>query len=156
MTERLRILVDSRRVEVHPAADDEVAFLWEKAVRTLRSSRAGVLAGVVDIDSAFSLAYQSAFQGSTAVLRAAGYRAVGRDHHHSTFAGVAALEAGDLSRAARDVNEMRQDRHDAVYGTTPIEAAQLDEMHEAARRLLSAAHAWIAETRPTLKLTPPG
>ena len=149
---RLKILVDSRRIEAHPAADDEVSLLWEKALRTLGSSRVDGL----DVESAFTLAYQAALQGSAAVLRAAGYRTVGHDHHHSIFAGVAALEVGELSRAARDVNEMRQDRHDAVYGTTPIEAAQLDEMHDAAGRLLAAAHAWLAESRPMLKLMPPG
>ncbi len=155
MTERLKILMDSRRIEAYPAADDEVAFFWEKAVRTLRSSRDGVLAGVVDVESAFSLAYQAALQGYTAVLRAAGYRTVGRDHHHSTFAGVAALEAGELSRTARDVNEMRQDRHDAVYGRTLIEASQLNEMQNTAGHLLSGAYAWLADARPGLKLTPP-
>jgi hypothetical protein len=151
MSDRLKILVDSRRIEPHPAADDEVAILWEKAVRALRSSRAEVL----DLDTAFTVAYQATLQGSAAVLRAAGYRTVGRDHHHSIFAGVAALEAGELSRAARDANDMRLDRHDAVYGTAMIEARKLGEMRDAAGRLFAAAYAWLANARPGLKLTPP-
>jgi len=152
VTEQLKILVDSRRIEAFSAADADVSFLWEKGVRALRSSRAEIL----DPDSAFTLAYQAALQGSAAVLHAAGYRVVGRDHHHSIFAGVAALGAGDLSRAARDARDMRMERHDVVYGSEPpIEAEQLAEMQDVARRLFAAAHPWLREARPGLALTPP-
>ncbi|HEU4562442.1 MAG TPA: hypothetical protein VFS20_31720 [Longimicrobium sp.] len=132
-------------------ADDEIAVFWEKAVRALRSSRAQD----VDVDSAFSVAYNASLQGATAVLLGAGYRAVGRDHHHSIFAGVAALEAGELSRAARDADDMRQDRHNTYYGAVMIELAQLAEMQDVAGRLLAAGHAWLADARPGLNLTDP-
>lgn len=152
MTPRLQILVDSRRIEALPATDEEVASAWDKALRTLRSSR---VAGL-DVEPAFTLAYQAALQGAAAVLRAAGYRAVGRDHHHSIFAGVAALEAGELSHAARAGDDMRMERHDAVYGSTVVvDAAQLAEMHLAADRLFAAALAWLRAERPAVELPPP-
>lgn len=152
MTPRLQILVDSRRIEAMPATDGEVASAWEKALRTLRSSRLEEL----DVEPAFTLAYQSALQGSAAVLRAAGYRAIGRDHHHSIFAGVAAMDVGELSRAARAADEMRADRHEAVYGShVVIDPAQLADMHDVGTRLFAAAHAWLVVARPSLDLAPP-
>ncbi|HYH80438.1 MAG TPA: hypothetical protein VEX86_11600 [Longimicrobium sp.] len=152
MTARLEILVESRRIEALPAADEEVASAWEKALRTLRSSR---LEGL-DVEPAFTLAYQSALQCCAAVLRAAGYRAIGRDHHHSIFAGVAALEAGELSRIARAADDMRVERHEAVYGSTvAIDHAQLEEMYDVAARMFAAAHAWLRAARPALDVAPP-
>jgi hypothetical protein len=152
MSERLQILVDSRRIEALAAGDDEVSSQWSKALRTLRSSRGSGL----DTDSAFTLAYQAALQVASAVLRAAGYRAVGRDHHHSIFAGVSALDAGDLSRAARAADQMRLERHEAVYGSdVAIDEDRLAALHDLTRRLFTAAHAWLRESRPTLTLEPP-
>jgi hypothetical protein len=152
MTDRIAILVESRRIEALPAADDEVASSWDKALRSMRSSQAPVL----EVEPAFTLAYQAALQAGAAVLRAAGYRAIGRDHHHSIFAGVAALEAGELSRCARAVDAMRAERHEAVYASgVVIDAAQLSRMKEVASRLFAAAHAWLREARPALALAPP-
>lgn len=152
MTGRLQILVESRRLEVLPAADDEVASSWDKALGSLRSARGPR----VEVEPAFTLTYQAALQASAAVLRAAGYRAIGRDHHHSTFAGVAALEEGDLSRLARAIDGMRAERHEAVYASgVVIDADQLAKMREITRRLFAAAYGWLREARPALTLTPP-
>jgi len=103
---RIQVMLDSRQLEAQPAEDTEVGGMWAKAVRTLRSSEVGGL----DPDSAFTLAYQAVLQASTAVIRAAGYRVRGEAHHHHTFSAVAALQLGDLSEAARDLNVIRQKR----------------------------------------------
>jgi hypothetical protein len=144
---RIQVMLDSRQIEERRAEDAEVAGMWEKAVRSLRSSRVPGL----DADAAFTLAYQAALQASTAVLRTAGYRVRGDGHHHHTFAAVAALALGELSDAARDLNVVRQSRHGAVYDWhARTEEKDLTFLRSAAARLFGEAHSWIAAQRPQL------
>ncbi len=112
MNERIRIMLRSREIEESAAPDEEVVTVWGKAVETHRAS----LTPGLTSDPALSLVYQAALQSATAVLRAAGYRVRGSGHHHHTFVAVAALSDGDLSRAARSLDQARQKRHEAVYG----------------------------------------
>lgn len=69
MNARLQIMLDSRQLEALAAGDDEIAGMWSKAVRTLRSSGVPGL----DADAAYTLAYQAALQAATALVRAAIY-----------------------------------------------------------------------------------
>lgn len=87
MNARLRILLEDRSLLEHAATDGEVAAMWEKAVQTLENSRRG-------LDSAveFAVAYIAALQAATALLYACRYRPSGRDHHHTAFAGAAAVQ----------------------------------------------------------------
>jgi hypothetical protein len=145
MNARLQVMLESRQIEAQPAADAEVAAMWGKAVRTLRS------AGVdgLDTDSAATLFYQSALQGAMTVVRAADYRIRGEGHHHHTFAAVAALVDGAPARAARTLNVIRQQRHGAVYDwETRTGDRELREMREAARTFLHAARPWLLARRP--------
>ena len=86
MTKQLEILVESRRIEPVAAVPGEISSAWETAVETLRDS---VLEGMSNRTS-FTVTYQAALQCCAAVLRGAGYRTTGRDHHHNSFAGVIA------------------------------------------------------------------
>ncbi len=144
MNSRIRVMLDSREIEELPAADEEIVGMWRKATRTLQSAAAGELDD--DLDSRFTLMYQAALQGSTAVARAAGYRVRGDANHRVTFATVAALDLGDLSQAARELNILRQRRHAAVYDwestMSPDEVAKLQE---ATVRLLVTADGWLRE-----------
>jgi hypothetical protein len=135
-----------------PAPDEAVDVTWTKALSSLRASRQTS----IDPESAFALAHQSALQGALAVLRASGCHVAGRDQHHHPFSRVTALDAGELSRAARAVGRFRRVMGEVLYGPVRIDAAQLAEMHSAAGRLLVAAHAWLREARPGLTLTSPG
>lgn len=149
MNARIRILLDSRDIEELAAEDAEVLGMWGKATRTYRS--AGVHGLEDDPDARFTLLYQSALQGATAVVRAAGYRVRGDHNHQITFATVAALGLGSLSEAARDLNVIRQGRHAAVYdweATTSRE--QLADLQSATATLLHEAFAWLATQRPSL------
>jgi hypothetical protein len=149
MNARIRVMLDSREIEELAAADEEVAGMWRKATRAFRSAGAEGLDD--DMDSRFTLLYQSALQGATAVVRAAGYRVRGESNHHITFATVAALGSADLSDAARDLNVMRQRRHAAVYDwETTIGAEQVEQLREAAVRLLRAAESWLRRKRDSL------
>lgn len=150
MNPRLQVMLDSRQIEAIPAEDEEVQGMWAKAARSLRSS--GV-AGL-DPDSAFTLAYQGALQASTAIIRAAGYRVRGDGHHHHTFAAAAALALGELSEAARDLNVIRQRRHEAIYDwETVTRDRDLAALGSASGRLFDHGRRWIETERPRVALT---
>lgn len=149
MNARIRILLDSRDIEELAAEDAEILGMWGKATRTYRSAAVPGLEG--DPDARFTLLYQSALQGATAVVRAAGYRVRGDHNHQVTFATVAALGAGALSEAARDLNVVRQGRHAAVYdweATTSRE--QLADLRSATAALLHEAFSSLLVQRPSL------
>lgn len=150
MNKRINIMLQSRQIEELAAVDEEVAMVWGKALETYRASSTPGLTG----DPALSLVYQAALQAATAVVRAAGYRVRGAGHHHHTFTTVAALDLGDLSRAARSLDQARQMRHEAVYGwrerTTDDDLATV---RSAADRLIRAAHQWIIGQLPHLAPT---
>ncbi|HEX8903218.1 MAG TPA: hypothetical protein VF771_00075 [Longimicrobiaceae bacterium] len=147
MNERVQILLQSRQLEERSAPDAEVRSAWEKAIATRRSVET---TGRYP-ESDFSLIYQSALQASTAVLRCAGYRTRGGDHHHNTFTGVAAIGAGELSRAGRDLDDMRPVRREAVYATQiAIGADDVAELRQRTDRLFSEAYRFILDSRPAL------
>ncbi|HLM68675.1 MAG TPA: hypothetical protein VK358_14145 [Longimicrobium sp.] len=149
MNPRLQVMLDSRQIETVPAEDEEVLGMWAKAARSLHSS--GV-AGL-DPDSVFTLAYQGALQAATAVVRAAGYRVRGDGHHHHTFAAAAALDLGELSVAARDLNVIRQRRHEAIYDWEAVTRDRdLATLRSAAARLFADGRRWIQAQRPHLGL----
>jgi hypothetical protein len=142
-------MLDSREIEEFAAADEEIAGMWRKATKTLRSAAARELDD--DLDSRFTLLYQAALQGSTSVIRAAGYRVRGDDNHRVTFAAVAALGLGDLSEAARDLNIIRQNRHAAVYDwESTMGPGAVKRLQEATVRLLRAADSWLRDQPRTL------
>ena len=146
MNGRLEILLQSRDITPHPAEDDEVVAMWEKSVMGIRNSTRGL-----DPPIEFAVAYTAAFQAATAVLFACGYRACGRDHHHNTFAAVKALGTGDLATAAGELDGLRLDRHESVYGTEiTVSDERLAKLRSAARRLLSSSLERIGAERPAL------
>jgi hypothetical protein len=149
MNPRIQVMLDSRQIEAVPADDPEVQGMWRKAVRSVASS--GV-AGL-DADSAFTLAYQGALQAATAIVRAAGYRVRGEGHHHHTFAAAAALDLGDVSDAARELNIIRQQRHGAVYDWAAATRDQdLAALRSVATRLVEHGRRWLSVQRPQLGL----
>lgn len=152
MNERLQIMVDSREIEEAEAPDREVVARWRKAVGTYQD--AGKDLGP---NSRLTLYYQAGLQAATALVRAAGFRVLGTDHHRHTFEAVRALDAGELSRIAREMNAFRRSRHQAIYdwddtpaGDAPDEAARLDELSRNVRRMLELGHEWLIANRPGL------
>jgi hypothetical protein len=150
---RIQIMLDSRQIEEEAAVPGEVEGLWRKALQTRASS---TVAGL-DPNARFTLVYQAALQASAAVVRAAGFRARGDAHHHHTFAAVAALELGEASDAARDLNVIRRRRHGAIYDwETQLEEQHVEEIRGAADRLLTHAGPWLRTLHPTVEPLPPG
>jgi hypothetical protein len=147
MNPRLQVMIDSRHIDAAPADDAEVQGMWRKAERSLQSSAVTAL----DPDSAFTLAYQGALQACTAIIRAAGYRTHGEGHHHHTFAAAAALDLGEISSAARDLNVIRQQRHGAVYDWEAVTRDQdLAALRSAAARLFEHGRRWLRTQRPRM------
>lgn len=151
MNARLRIMVDSRELEDAEAPDREVVARWRKAVETYRD--AGKDLGA---DSRLTLYYQAGLQAATALIRAAGFRVLGSDHHRHTFEAVRALDAGELSRVAREMNAFRRARHQVIYdwddtpSEAPDDAADLESLASNVGRMLELGCAWLTEARPAL------
>lgn len=139
MNARLRIMVDSREIEEAEAPDREVVARWHKAEGTSRD--AGKDLGQ---ESRLTLYYQAGLQAATALVRAAGFRVLGTDHHRHTFEAVHALEAGELSRIAREMNAFRRKRHQAIYDwdDTPGDASEESRASKSWRATWGACWSW--------------
>jgi hypothetical protein len=149
---RIQIMLESRQFEEGAAVEGEVEGLWRKAVQTRASS---TVAGL-DPNARFTLTHQAALQAAAAVVRAAGFRARGDAHHHSTFAAVAALELGKASDAARDLNVIRRKRHGALYDwETQLDEQHVVEIRTAAERLFTRAEPWLRTRHAAIEPLPP-
>lgn len=151
MNARLQVLVDRRRIRPVSATDEQIAARWKKALGFLRDSHWEEL----HAESAFMLAYYSTVVCAAAVLHAAGFRAPGWEPDEQIFEGVATLDAGDVSQAAAAAGEMYTTMQQVLLGPAMVDLATLEEMYQVATRLFAAAHTWLADARPGLKLTPP-
>ena len=151
MNPRIQIMLDTRQIEADPPAPGEVEGMWTKAVRTLGSASIDGL----HPDARFTLLYQAALQASTAVIRAAGFRVRGDAHHHPAFAAVAALDLGDLSEAGRDLNVIRQKRHQAIYDwESALGEHDVARLGAATRALFTHAHQQLRAGHPAIQPLP--
>ncbi|HEX2076993.1 MAG TPA: hypothetical protein VHG08_04765 [Longimicrobium sp.] len=151
MNPRIQIMLDSRQIEAVSPAPGEVEGMWSKAVRTLGST---TLDGL-DPDARFTLLYQAALRAATAVIRSAGFRVRGDAHHHHTFGAVAALDLGDLSDAGRDLNVIRQKRHQAIYDwETALGEHDIAQLRAATRALFAHAHRQLRAGHPAIQPLP--
>ena len=151
MNARLQIMVDSREIEAADARDGEIIARWRKAVATHRDA-----AKDLGPDSRLILYYQAGLQAATALVRSAGFRVLGADHHRHTFEALRALDLGELSTIARVMNAHRRSRHQAIYdwdAEVPDDAtpsADLEALAHGVSRMLTLGRDWLASTRPTM------
>jgi len=144
-------LLDERELESVPAAPDEVADYWRKALRAYADSRIESLSP----ENAMLLAYQSGLSAATAAIRASGLRVKSRNrHHYMSFYTLAVLGTGtDVRALAREMDELRDDRHAAGY-SSGVDEAQLRKklagMHELLGKLLPAVRSWLLAHRSDL------
>jgi hypothetical protein len=150
---RIQIMLDSRQLEESAAEAGEVEGLWRKAVQ----ARASSMVPGLDPNARFTLVYQAALQAAAAVVRAAGFRARGDAHHHHTFAAVAALDVGEASDAARELNVIRRKRHGAIYDwETQLDEQHVEEIRAQADRLFRHAEPWLRTRHLAIAPLPPG
>lgn len=149
MNARLQIMVGSREIEEAADPDREVIARWRKAVGTYRDAAKDL----VD-DSRLTLYYQAGLQAATTLIRASGFRVLGTDHHRHTFEALRALDLGEVSTVAREMNAFRRSRHQAIYDwddNAPGDGEeQLDALARSVDRLMTLGHAWLLADRPAV------
>jgi hypothetical protein len=146
---RLERLLEARSIEEMPADDGEVAAIWEAALREWSDSAVTGLS----VAGAFVHVYQAGFRAAAAVVRAAGYRprsAVG-GHHYLTFYAAAALGDETIERGADMLQDIRGDRHLALYGADDeLDPEELGRARARVGEFLGSVHGWLAAQRPAL------
>jgi len=148
--QRIKLLLDDRRLEAATFEDRELVGLWARAVTSYRDSS---VTGLSD-EGAFSRAYDAGRQVAGIVLAAAGYRVRGQGHHQIAFYGLAVLEDPSLSKFGTELESIRQARHMVIYdavGDPAALRADRQKLKGIVERFLPAAHAWLIAKRPHLK-----
>jgi hypothetical protein len=151
---RIHRLIEGRQLEQVEPDPQRIVGLWQKALASDLDSRKGLSA-----DNSVSLAYQAAFQASSAVLEAAGFRTRGQTtgHHHDTFYALSDLPYPGLAEVHGDSERIRKMRTDAFYGAGAATPQQVAAVHQWVEGLLSACWAALTTVRPDLRaqLAPP-
>jgi hypothetical protein len=98
--DRIRLLLDDRRIKEQEFAQADVAAVWQKATASARDAS---LSGL-SVDSAIRLAYDAGHLGALALLAVHGLKSSsGQGHHEIAFHAAAAL--GGTSLEAREVGD---------------------------------------------------
>jgi hypothetical protein len=135
--DRIRLLLDARRIREQEFAQADVIAVWQKATE---SARDAALDGL-SVDSAIRLAYDAGHFGALALLAAHGLKpSSGQGHHEMAFQAAAALGGEPLGDLVADSEEIRGLRTGSMYDPTIA--------GEAERKL---ALAWIDRTLPVIR-----
>lgn len=107
----------------------------------------------LSLAGAFVHVYQAGFRAAAAVMRAAGYRprsGVG-GHHYLTFYAAAALGDEMVERGADMLQDIRGDRHLALYGADDeLDPEELDRARARVGKFLGSVYDWLIAQRPSL------
>lgn len=134
---RIRLLLDTRRIQEQEFAQADVIAVWRKATESAHDATLNGLS----VDSAIRLAYDAGHFGALALLAAHGLKpSSGQGHHEMAFQAAAALAGESLSDLVADSEEVRGLRKGSMYDPT---IAGEDE-----RKL---ALAWVARTLPLIR-----
>jgi hypothetical protein len=151
MNPRVQIMIQSRELEEAAAPDREVIVRWRKAIITYHDA-----AKNLSSDSKLALYYQAGLQAATALIRAAGSGCSGRTTTVTRSRALRALNLGDLSAIAREMNAFRRSRHQSIYdwddsapGDAADEAANLEALARGVDRRMILGRAWLVASRPS-------
>ncbi len=147
--QRVARLVEARQLEELSADDAEVSGIWRAALREWGDASVQGLSA----PGRFTHLYQAAFRGATALVRAAGYRCRGAlgGHHHVTFHAAGALGDRHLERLSDALQELRGERHRALYGDEDdLEEAEIEAAGRLVAEFLAAVHGWLVAQRAGL------
>jgi len=135
--DRIRLLLDDRRIKEQEFAQADVAAVWQKATASARDAS---LSGL-SVDSAIRLAYDAGHLGALALLAVHGLKSSsGQGHHEIAFHAAAALGGTPLDDLVADSEEIRGLRKGSMYDPTLAGEAE---------RKLSLE--WIARTLPLMR-----
>jgi hypothetical protein len=130
------------RAQAAPAPADFLTArrLLDQADRHIASA---AIAGV-DSDSCFAMLYDAARKAADATLRAAGRRVTQGAGHHIAFLEEAKRLLPDKhSRLMTRIDAARSVRNDMEYRGHEVTSAQLQDLTDAAPRLVAAARAYV-------------
>lgn len=135
--DRVRLLLDDRRVKEQEFAQVDVAAVWQKATESAHDAAIKQLS----VDSAIRLGYDGGHLAALALLAVHGLKpSSGQGHHEMAFHAAAALGGDALEDLVADSEEIRGLRKGSMYD--PAIAG------EAERTL---ALKWIARTLPLIR-----
>ncbi len=135
--DRIRLLLDDRRLKEQEFAQVDVAAVWQKATESACDAAIKQLS----VDSAIRLAYDGGHLAALALLAVHGLKpSSGQGHHEMTFHAAAALGGDILEDLVADSEEIRGLRKGSMYD--PAIAG------EAERTL---ALSWIVRTLPLIR-----
>jgi hypothetical protein len=135
--ERIRLLLDDRRLKEQEFAQVDVAAVWQKATESAHDAAIKELS----VDSAIRLAYDAGHLAALALLAVHGLKpSSGQGHHEMAFHAAAALGGDALEDLVPDSEEIRGLRKGSMYD--PAIAG------EGERKL---ALDWIARTLPPIR-----
>jgi hypothetical protein len=136
--DKIRLLLDDRRIKEQGFARADVAAVWRKATESGRDSRLDGLS----VDSAIRLAYDAGHLGALALLAVHGLKtSPGQGHHEIAFHTAAALGGATLDDLVADSEEIRGLRKGSMYDPTLA--------GEEERKL---ALSWIVRTLPLIRI----
>lgn len=135
--DRVRLLLDDRRIKEQDFAQADVAAVWQKAADSARDAS---LSGL-SVDSAIRLAYDAGHLGALALLAVHGLKpSSGQGHHEIAFHTAAAFGGKSLDDLVADSEEIRGLRKGSMYDPTLAAEAERKQSLE-----------WIARTLPRVR-----
>lgn len=135
--DRIRLLLDDRRLKEQDFAQLDVAAVWQKATESANDAAIKQLS----VDSALRLAYDAGHLAALALLAVHGLKpSSGQGHHEMAFHAAAALGGAALGDLVAESEEIRGLRKGSMYD--PAIAG------ESERKL---ALEWIGRTLPRIR-----
>jgi len=143
----LRELSAEGRLRPHKTSAGEVADLFRIVERDLTDAALPQLS----TDRRFATAYNAALQLATIALHAAGYRAVGRGHHWTTFRALPEIMGSRFRARADFFDACRIKRNVTDYDRAgEISESEVKEILAATRAFRDEVVAWLKENHPDI------
>jgi hypothetical protein len=135
--DRIRLLLDDRRLKEQEFAQVDVAAVWQKAIESAHDAAIKELS----VDSAIRLAYDGGHLAALALLAVHGLKpSSGQGHHEMAFHAAAALGGDALEDLVADSEEIRGLRKGSMYD--PAIAGEGER---------TLALKWIVQTLPRIR-----
>jgi hypothetical protein len=145
---KVQMLLDGHRLAAAEFPDDQVVGLWKKAIEAYTDS----FSTPRSRNGQFRDLYESGRLAATAILAAAGFRAVGQDHHHTAIVAAAELSPEAVAEALYTLEGARGNRHDTNYGSADvIEEDDVNELRDALDVLMVDGAKHLRAIRPDAK-----
>jgi len=146
--DRVKALLDARRLERDEAPDAEIVGLWRNALRVHESA----YSLLNDPGTRVTLAYDSGRIAATAIVRSHGLRVRAANHHEAAITTARLLTEGDLAGAFDALNLIRPLRVELEYGwQRAATAAEARHTLQVVRTILQLGAAYLHERLPRLR-----